>query len=98
MLEIPVRAGYVYQRSPVPPQTGTTNYIDTDRHTVSLGAGLTLNAPGSVLKGSVTLDVHGAFSVLPDRVTLKQNPADFVGDYTAGGSMINVGTTLTAVF
>jgi long-subunit fatty acid transport protein len=75
-----------------------TNYIDTDRHTVSLGTGLTLNAPGSVLKGSITLDVHGAFSILPDRTTLKQNPADFVGDYTAGGTMINVGSTLTAVF
>ena len=97
-LEIPVRAGYVYERTPVPPQTGTTNYIDTDRHTVSLGTGLTLNAPGSVLKGSLTLDVHGALSVLPERVTLKQSPADFVGDYTASGTMLTLGTTLTAVF
>ncbi len=97
-VEIPVRAGYVYERTPVPPQTGVTNYIDTDRHTVSLGTGLTLNAPGSVLKGSVTLDVHGALSVLPARVTLKQNPANFVGDYTASGTMMTAGTTLTAVF
>jgi long-chain fatty acid transport protein len=98
LLEIPLRAGYVYERSPVPPQTGTTNYVDADRHTFSVGTGITLNAPGSVLKGSVTLAVHGAFSVLPERQTLKQNPADFVGDYTAGGSMVNIGSTLTAVF
>jgi long-chain fatty acid transport protein len=97
-LEIPVRAGYVYERTPVPPQTGTTSYIDTDRHTVSLGTGLTLNAPGSVLKGSLALDVHGALSVLPERVTLKQNPADFVGDFRASGTMLALGATLTAVF
>jgi long-chain fatty acid transport protein len=97
-VEIPVRAGYVYERTPVPPQTGVTNFIDTDRHTVSLGTGVTLNAPGSVLKGSVTLDVHGQLSVLPERVTAKANPADFIGDYRASGSMLGIGTTLTAVF
>ena len=47
LVEIPIRAGYVYERSPVPPQTGVTNFVDTDRHTLSLGAGLTINAPGS---------------------------------------------------
>jgi long-chain fatty acid transport protein len=97
-VEVPIRAGYVYERTPVPPQTGATNFIDTDRHTVSLGTGVTLNAPGSVLKGSLTLDVHGQLSILPERVTYKANPADFVGDYQAGGSMLGIGTTLTAVF
>jgi long-chain fatty acid transport protein len=96
--EIPVRAGYVFERSPIPPQTGVTNFVDADRHTISLGAGLTLNAPGSVLKGSVTLDVHGQFSILPERITHKDNPADFVGDYRAGGTMMGIGSTLTAVF
>jgi long-chain fatty acid transport protein len=97
-LEIPLRAGYVYEKTPVPAQTGATNFVDTDRHTVSLGAGLTLNAPGSVLTGSLTLDLHGQFSILPERVTLKDNPADFVGDYKASGTMVGIGTTLTAVF
>ncbi len=82
----------------MPPQTGVTNFVDTDRHTVSLGTGLTLNAPGSVLMGSLTLDVHGELSVLPERLTYKDNPADFVGDYRACGTMVGLGTTLTAVF
>ena len=95
---MPVRLGYVYEQTPVPAQTGITNFVDTDRHTVSAGAGLTLNQPGSVLAGSVTLDLHGQLSILPTRVTHKDNPADFVGDYTAGGTMVGIGTTLTAVF
>jgi long-chain fatty acid transport protein len=96
--EMPLRAGYVYEQTPVPPQTGITNFVDTDRHTVSAGAGLTLNKPGSVLAGSITLDLHGQLSILPSRVTHKDNPSDFVGDYTAQGTMIGMGTTLTAVF
>lgn len=98
LVEVPVRAGYVYERSPVPPQTGVTSFIDANRHTASLGTGVTLNAPGSVLMGSVTLDVHGQLSVLPERLTYKDNPADFTGDYRSSGTMLGLGTTLTAVF
>lgn len=98
LIEIPVRAGYVYESSPVPPQTALTNFVDADRHTLSLGAGLTINAPGSVLMGSLTLDLHAQYSILPERVTRKENPADFVGSYRAGGSMTGIGATLTAVF
>jgi hypothetical protein len=35
---------------------------------------------------------------LPERVTHKSNAADFVGDYRAGGTMIGIGSTLSAVF
>ncbi|EYF07968.1 OmpP1/FadL family transporter [Chondromyces apiculatus] len=97
-LEVPLRAGYVYERSPIPPQTGATNYVDVDRHTMSLGAGLWWNRPGAVLQGALRLDVHGQLSVLPEQVTEKANPADFIGDFRAGGTMISAGGTLTAAF
>lgn len=97
-VEIPLRAGYVYERSPVPPQTGVTNFVDGDRHTFSLGAGVTLNAPGAVLAGSLTLDLHAQLSVLTERVTHKDNPADFIGDYRSSGSMVGLGSALTVVF
>jgi long-subunit fatty acid transport protein len=97
-VEIPLRAGYVYERSPVPPQTGLTNFVDTDRHTISVGTGVILNAPGKELAGSLRLDVHAQWSVLPTRVTEKASAADFIGDYTADGSMFGLGTTLSAVF
>lgn len=97
-LEVPLRAGYVFERSPVPPQTGATNYVDADRHTLSLGAGLWWNHPGALLPGALRLDVHGQLSILPERVTEKANPADFIGDYTARGTMLSAGGTLTAAF
>ncbi|HVK70256.1 MAG TPA: hypothetical protein VM694_37640, partial [Polyangium sp.] len=97
-VEIPLRVGYAYERSPVPPQEGPTNFVDADRHTISLGAGVVLNAPFSVLRGALRLDTHVALSVLPERVTQKANPADFVGDYRADGTMIAGGATLTASF
>ena len=96
--EVPLRLGYVYEASPVPPQTGRTNFVDTDRHTVSFGTGIALNAPSAILPGSLRLDVHAAVSVLPERITYKANPADFVGDYRADGTMITGGATVTASF
>jgi len=98
LVELALRAGYVYERSPVPPQTGITNFVDADRHTFSLGTGVALNAPIAELPGSLHLDVHAQYSQLPERVTLKTNPADFAGDYHAGGSMFGLGATLSALF
>ncbi|WP_437820803.1 OmpP1/FadL family transporter [Sorangium sp. So ce1078] len=97
-IEIPLRAGYVYERSPVPPQRGVTNYIDADRHTMSLGAGVVLNRPLEELPGSLRIDLHGQLSALPEVVVEKDNPADFVGDYRAGGTMVSLGATVTAAF
>lgn len=98
LVEIPVRIGYAYEHSPVPDQRGPTNYVDAHRHTVSAGFGVTLNAPADELGGSVHLDVHGALSVLPERVTIKESAADFVGDYRARGEMYGIGSTLGVVF
>lgn len=98
LFELPLRVGYAYEPSPAPPQRGVTNLVDADRHTVTLGFGLTLNAPGEVLPGSLHLDVHGLFSIFPERSMLKDNPADFVGDYRASGHIFGGGGTLRAVF
>jgi long-subunit fatty acid transport protein len=96
--EVPLRLGYAYEASPVPPQVGRTNFVDADRHTVSLGTGFVLNAPFAILPGSLRLDAHAAISVLPERITYKSNAADFVGDYRADGTMITGGATVTASF
>ena len=92
-VELPVRAGYAYEASPVPDQSGETNLIDADRHTLTLGAGVAWNRPCDEITGALTLDVHGTFSVLPERVVLKSSPADFVGDYRASGTIFGFGTT-----
>ncbi len=92
ILEVPLRFGYFFEKSPVPDQTGPTNFVDTDRHTVSFGVGV------HVPLIHMGLDVHGAVSVLPERVTLKASPTDLIGDYRASGEMLDVGATLTGTF
>ncbi len=98
LVEIPIRLGYAYESSPVPPQTGFTNFVDADRHTLTFGTGVTLNAPSEEMMGSVHLDVHLSWSILPERVTEKLSASDFVGDYVARGNMLGGGATLRAVF
>lgn len=97
-LELPFRAGYFYERSPVPPQTGLTNFVDADRHVFSVGAGIRLIEPLRELPGDVRLDLHAQYAWLPERVSLKDSPADFVGDYRAGGTILALGTTLSLGF
>jgi long-chain fatty acid transport protein len=96
--EVPLRAGYIFEPSPVPPQTGPTNFVDSDRHTVTVGIGLRFPRPLGVIAGDVSLDTHAAVSFLPARTTLKDNPSDYVGDYTREGRQVNLGATLGARF
>jgi long-chain fatty acid transport protein len=96
--EARLRGGYEFARSPIGAQSGATNYVDRDRHSVSLGAGVRLPAPAEVLPGEVRFDVHAQLSVLPTVLTTKSNPADLVGDYTAGGHIWNVGATAAVGF
>jgi long-subunit fatty acid transport protein len=93
-----LRGGYEYAKSPIEPQTGITNYIDRDRHTVSLGVGATLHDVVAELPGAVSFDAHVQWSELVKDTTLKASPADFVGDYTARGRIWAYGATMSVAF
>lgn len=93
-----VRGGYEFSKSPIQAQTGITNYVDRDRHTFSIGLGVTLRGLTKVLPAGLSLDGHLAWSELPSAVTVKQSAADFVGDYRAGGRILNAGATLSLAF
>jgi long-chain fatty acid transport protein len=93
-----LRAGYEYDKSPLGPQAGVTNYVDRDRHAVSAGFGVRAIAPIRELSGDVRLDAHAQLSELVGETTRKTDPADLVGDYTAAGHIWNVGATLTVGF
>jgi hypothetical protein len=93
-----LRAGYEFDKSPIGQQSGVTNYVDRDRHAVSAGLGVRLIAPSSVLPGDVRFDTHAQLSVLPTSTTVKTDPQDPIGDYTAGGHIWNVGLTATVGF
>lgn len=97
-LDVPLRAGYVFEHSPVPPQTGRTNFVDNDRHVLSLGTGLVWDEPGELLPGNLRFDTHVQWAILPTRVTEKENAADYVGDFRAGGTQLGVGATLSLGF
>jgi long-chain fatty acid transport protein len=92
------RLGYVYEKSPAPPQTGATNLIDSDRHVFAVGIGTRLGMFKPLLPGWVDVDAHFQWSHLPDRDHIKQSPADPIGDYRAGGDIWNVGASLEVGF
>jgi long-chain fatty acid transport protein len=97
--EATLRGGYELARSPIGAQSGETNYVDRDRHSLSAGAGVRFASPaGSILPGSVRVDLHVQLSVLPTATTTKRDPADLVGDYTAGGHIWNVGASAAVGF
>jgi long-chain fatty acid transport protein len=93
-----VRGGYEFDESPIPAQTGQTNYIDRDRHAFSFGLGLRFARLLPELPGDLRVDGHVQLSELFQGTTLKSDPADLTGDYTAGGHIWNLGGTLTAGF
>ncbi len=91
-VRVPLRGGYVYELSPIPPQTGNTNFVNADRHTASFGVGIEVPTFG------LALDLHGALSILPETLTEKRTPVDLVGDYRAEGEMVNAGATMRGAF
>ncbi len=92
------RAGYAYDPSPVPEQPGVTNFVDSDRHVVTLGGGLTLRRLGAVLPGALSFDAYAAVQILPERAFAKASPVDPVGDFTAGGVVVSAGGTVGVEF
>lgn len=97
--EFAARAGYYYERSPIPEQTGITNFVDTDHHTFTGGVGIKLvDLVPEIGDDELHFDVHAAYSFLPTRTMHKSDGWNVVGDYTANGSIWIVGATLGLVF
>jgi long-chain fatty acid transport protein len=83
-----LRAGYSFEASPAPEQRGETNFVDADKHTFAVGAGLRIFGLGEIIPRPLDLDVFAAFTLLPDRAHRKLSPVDAVGDYVAGGHVL----------
>jgi long-chain fatty acid transport protein len=86
-----LRAGYSYEASPVPEQVGESNFIDNDKHTVSVGAGLILREFSKIVRLPAAFDGYLALTILPDRRHRKLSPVNSIGDYRAGGRVLQAG-------
>jgi hypothetical protein len=69
----------VYAPSPVPLQTGRTNYVDNDRYAIAAGATYQFRIPDTKLQ--VRLGLQGQVHILPERAQKKLDPtsAQFTG-------------------
>ncbi len=85
MIQMIARGGYSYEPTVAPEQTGETNFVDNDKHTVSTGLGIEFDGLGSIVTQPVSFDLYMALTVLPERSHRKLSPIDPVGDYRAGG-------------
>jgi len=72
---VAVRAGWSYEPSPVPPQTGLGNVADPDRHLVSIGAGWRMQLETASIFADLALQAH----VLVPMRTEKDVP-EFAGE------------------
>ena len=97
-IDLDVRVGYFYRPTPVPAQTGVTNFIDSDIHAPSFGLGVTLKDLFRVITKPLSLDVHFQYQLMTKRRTIKEDPGDPVGDYESSGSILNIGGTMTVRF
>jgi long-chain fatty acid transport protein len=80
---LPLRAGYWFVQSPVPEQTGLTNFADASRHVLTAGAGLTFDELGFPLTAEVALQMH----LMQRRQMHKGDALQPGGDFDVGGQV-----------
>lgn len=88
-----IRMGYGFEPTPVPEQPGTTNYVDTDKHTIGFGLGLVIQQWSPWVAPPLAIDVGAQVIVLPERAYQKSDPTDLIGDYSARGVLFNSSVT-----
>ncbi len=96
--DLRARAGYEFSASPIPAQTGPTNFMDRDRHAFALGAGVRYRPKTRTLPKELRFDANVGLSILPEGTIQKRDPADYVGDVTAGGSIFQFGLSVGGGF
>lgn len=70
---LPLRAGYVYEATPVPAQTGTTAFLDATRHVVSGGVGVVDSGLGPWLGRGLCLDLAVQWGILEKRTQTRMS-------------------------
>ena len=96
--DLRIRGGYFYEFSPVPAQTGLSNFVDTDRHVFSAGAGVALHDLGEALPGELLFDVYFQGAYMVPRTMTKTSLLNPTGSYLAEGAIWAAGATTGVTF
>ena len=109
-VDLTLRGGYYFVDSPVPEQSGITNYMDSDSHVFSTGLGVTLQSPFEIDR-TFHMNLHLQYHYLEEREHDKDmDMMDLDGDgspetrimgypgYVTGGEIISGGFTLGVSF
>ena len=94
-----LRSGYQYLPSPIElNQKSNLNLLDADKNIYSVGVGYNFESFFGFIENPIDLDAHYQFHKLKDKEVIKS--ADQVGapGYRVGGSIYNVGVSLTSYF
>ncbi len=97
-VDLTARVGYFFEPSPAPAQPGLTNYADGDEHGVGAGLGIALKVAPEVFPRPIVFDLGVQWIAMVERTYQKSNPADPVGDYTAGGHFFGGSLTTRLLF
>jgi long-subunit fatty acid transport protein len=65
--DMALRGGYSYWKSPVPDQTGTTNFLDNDKHIFSIGTENRWDKPGKYWSKPISIQTMAQYHYLIDR-------------------------------
>jgi long-subunit fatty acid transport protein len=79
--ELQLRLGYWFAQTPVPIQTGVTNYADANRHAGTVGGSYAFDVSGT----RVGLEAAFQLQYMEQRVSLKDDPTTSGGDLSVGG-------------
>lgn len=94
--ELAVRAGYFFRITPVPEQSGRSNFLDSSAHVVSVGAGWTFDDPLRMAQ-SLSFDVAAQLTALHSRDVVKDGP-NLNPNYRFGGTNLLVNAALKYQF
>jgi long-chain fatty acid transport protein len=87
-----LRAGYGIRPTPLPSQTGFTNYLDSDAHIVGLGVGYSMPDPLERWDSPVVFELTVQGTILEERRHEKA-PDRAYGSYAAGGTIWHLAFT-----
>jgi long-subunit fatty acid transport protein len=88
------RMGYSYYPSPIKTQTGESNLLHADKHSLSFGGGYAFEFMGWKNQLDVFMQIH----ILPQSSNIKSDSNDTYGNTSLEGTVFQIGFTLKTEF